>query len=192
MDSTQVISLIIIYTFQAADYCGVLVRIHWSHNYEVFSFQSHNGKMLMGTFEKNMEVAKEVLKKYLKTKMIEKCGKDGNWFLHSRTYVDKLFASMCNKAIIKWADIQNNQGKCPLSLTVLDITRNLIQRLLLNNRVWYWTSKITIHRGVILEYFPAQIAPKKKKLPSISFQILNGNTMLTDERTENNRTYAVI
>lgn len=135
MDSTQVISLIIIYTFQAADYCGVLVRIHWSHNYEVFSFQSHNGKMLMGTFEKNMEVAKEVLKKYLKTKMIEKCGKDGNWFLHSRTYVDKLFASMCNKAIIKWADIQNNQGKCPLSLTVLDITRNLIQRLLLNNRV---------------------------------------------------------
>lgn len=65
-----------------------------------------------------MEVAKEVLKEQMETNTIEKktWEKDGICFLHSRPYVDKLSASMCNKTIKKGrfflSDTLNNQGKC--------------------------------------------------------------------------------
>ena len=70
----------------------------------MFSYRSDNGKMLMGKIPKKAkEVAKEVLKVYVETNMIEKesCQKDGICFFHSRPYVDKLFALGCNKTIMK-------------------------------------------------------------------------------------------
>ena len=71
-------------------YYGVCSRLHCGHVYteergrvatKCFRFD-HIMENVDGEHTKQniMEVAKELLKEYLERKMIEKCGKDGNWF----------------------------------------------------------------------------------------------------------------